>query len=446
MQRASSLVLLLGGVGRASTSASTTSITASTRLPFVASTTAAFSTKASAEQVSKEKQHQDIHVPVGTDGAGEYTAATKGCFDVIQKATPLVLDSVKAVLSKHHKDLGDAAAAFAIADYGTADGGTSLGLMSQIVQQVHANNADREIVIHYEDQLVNEWKSVFRHALGEIAVTDAYGQAITSPYLIGGGSNKVFVQACGVGFHSQCFPSSTIDLGVRFTAMHWLSASPNSLRGKPEMHAAQCSPTPKLEQAQASDDWHSILEARAREMKPGSRMILVNFCVSKEGYFLGQTDTGASMWESFDQAWKRLHADGHIDDQELTSISFPSYYRTTEEFLQGVDSVPSLEVVSCQEHVVPCPYREQWIAGHAKNSATGKPITTASEYAKWFVPTTRTWSHSTFSNALGTQRTADEKEAILERFWQNYMDIVAQNPDEHGMDYVHNYIVLEKKA
>jgi hypothetical protein len=30
-------------------------------------------------------------------------------------------------------------------------------------------------------------------------------------------------------------------------------------------------------------------------------------------------------------------------------------------------------------------------------------------------------------------------------FWENYMKIVEKNPEAHGMDYVHNYIVFEKE-
>ena len=36
-----------------------------------------------------------VHVPIGKDGEGEYTASTKGCFDVINAATPLVLNEIE---------------------------------------------------------------------------------------------------------------------------------------------------------------------------------------------------------------------------------------------------------------------------------------------------------------------------------------------------------------
>ena len=195
---------------------------------------------------------------------------------------------------------------------------------------------------------------VFNHAFGNIPVTDAYGTALEAPTSKGG----VFINACGLGFHSQCYPSSSIDLGLSFTAMHWLSAAPGSLSGQEQYHAAQCSGgEAAAEQAQAAQDWNSIMTARANELKPGGTCVIVNFCVSKEGYFLGHTDVGVSMWESFRLSWARLKEDGLIDDTELKAISFPSYYRTMQEMCDGVEAVDGLKVVDCQERVVRCPYR-----------------------------------------------------------------------------------------
>jgi hypothetical protein len=368
-----------------------------------------------------------IHTPVGKDGEGAYTAATKGCFDVINTAAPLILEEVAKQPIRPNQ-------AFHVADYGTADAGTSLGLLTRVVQKLREREEDKEVVIHYEDQLGNEWKSVFNHALGLKKVTDAYGNAIETPYTLG----DVFVEACGVGFHSQCYPSNSLDLGVSFTAMHWLSTTPSSLRGSQYMHAARCPEgPPDEEKLQAAKDWDKILEARARELAPGGRFICVNFCTSKEGYFLGQTDIGESIWDSFQASWDMLKDEGLIDDDERLGVSFPNYYRTTQEFLAGIDKRSDLRLISSEEKIVRCPYREQYVGGQTGMSAE--------EYARSMVPTTRTWSHATFKSGLKTIRSDEEKEAILEQFWTNYEKLVAKAPEKHGMDYVHSYLVLEKQ-
>lgn len=181
--------------------------------------------------------------------------------------------------------------------------------------------------------LRNEWQSVFNHALGLKSVSDAYGKPIPNPYAL----QNVFIEACGVGFHNQCYPSNSIDFGVSFTAMHWLSRFPSSLKGDEQMHAARCDVSPAPEKLQAAADWKSILKARAKEMVPGGRFVCVNFCKNSDGYFLGQTDVGASMWDSFQSSWDQLKEQGLIEEEERLGVSFPNYYRTKEEFMEAFD-------------------------------------------------------------------------------------------------------------
>mmetsp|Transcript_34442 Transcript_34442/g.72501 ORF Transcript_34442/g.72501 Transcript_34442/m.72501 type:complete len:353 (+) Transcript_34442:876-1934(+) len=349
-------------------------------------------------------------------------------------ATPLILEQIK---KQPVRPFGVGSPAYHIADYGTADGGTSLGLMSKMVQAIRERkNNYKEVVIHYEDQLTNEWQSVFNHALGLKSVSDAYNKPVPSPYALG----NVFVEACGVGFHNQCYPTNSIDFGVSFTAMHWLSRFPSSMKDSPNMHAARCDKSPAPEKEQAAKDWKAILEARAKELVPGGRFVCVNFCKNSDGYFLGQTDVGESMWDSFQWSWDQLMEQGLIDEEERLGVSFPNYYRTKDEFLEGIqnnkDIAKQLKIVSIEERVVRCPYRELYVSGKSNKSPR--------EYAEWFVPTTKTWSHSTFKSGLKSTRSEDEKEEIMEQFWENYMSLVTKNPEVHGMDYVHAYIVFEK--
>jgi hypothetical protein len=375
----------------------------------------------------------EVHAPVGKDGDGLYTASTKGCFDVIDAATPAVLQAIDAIPRSK-----DSTTVFSIADYGTADGGTSLGLMAKIVKAVRdkSNDDKREILINYEDQRENEWKSVFNHILGVKTVTDAYGNVIKTPRT--DPTSGIFVSACGVGFHDQAFPSNSIDLGISFTAMHWLSQGPNSLKGTQYMHPAQCpeeSSFGEEERIQAQKDWLRILQARAKELRPGGRLVVANFCKSKEAYFLGNTDVGVNMWDSFQTCWDQLAKGGLIDEEERLGVSFPNYYRSTEECISGVNEVEGLLLVECVERVVRCPYREAWTNGNVENRSPR-------EQAEWFVPTTRAWSESTFKSALKSHR---NKDAIMEQFWSNYVDLVQNDPASHGMDYVHTYLVIEKE-
>ena len=76
---------------------------------------------------------------------------TTHSFDVIATATPLVIEQIK---KQPLRPFGVGSPAYHIADYGTADAGTSLGLMNEMIQAVRERaGGDKEVVVHYEDQL-----------------------------------------------------------------------------------------------------------------------------------------------------------------------------------------------------------------------------------------------------------------------------------------------------
>ena len=45
---------------------------------------------------------------------------------------------------------------------------------------------------------------------------------------------------------------------------------------------------------------------------------------------------------------------------------------------------------------------------------------------------------------LSESRSPEEKDAIVDKFFKLYEDLVAKHPEDHGMDYVHAYIVIAK--
>ena len=68
----------------------------------------------------------------------------------------------------------------------------------------------------------------------------------------------------------------------------------------------------------------------------------------------------------------------------------------------------------------------------------------AEKHAKWFVPTTRTWSNHTFYSSLSETRSEKERNEIVDLFFKRYEDLVAKAPEEHAMYYVHAYMNIQK--
>ena len=110
--------------------------------------------------ISSLLQSPHSHAPYGDDGSGFYSDNTIGCYNVILESAPLMLESIKSALVKP-------GSVFTIVDYGCADGGTSMPLLYACVTELRKIYGD-DLPIHviYEDQPINDFKSLFLRLQG----------------------------------------------------------------------------------------------------------------------------------------------------------------------------------------------------------------------------------------------------------------------------------------
>jgi hypothetical protein len=372
-----------------------------------------------------------LHTPLGEDGAGLYSLSTRGCFDVINNNTELMMEQLDKITKP-------ASGAIVLCDYGTADGGTSIPLYNKLVTKIKAAEASRDVWVLYEDQPCNEWKSVFRHALGELKVPGSLKTYMEEH------ERGVYVAAVGRSFHYQTVPDNSLHLGFAATCMHWLSSQPGGFGDKHIHHSQVPQDSPALVpfKKQAASDWNNILLHRARELAPGGRMVIVNFCIDPEGQCLGRSkNLKRTMYDTKQMHWAAMAKDGKITQEEFDNTNFPNYYRTVEETEAPLKDESSevykagLRLVKSFTRLTPCPYRQSWL---------DNPNQDALKYARDFVLTTRTWSNATYEAGLSDSRSPEEKRALSDELFERYAQDVSKSPADHGMDYVHCILVVEK--
>ncbi len=344
--------------------------------------------------------------------AGYYSANTIGARHVIDSAIPLVERAVCEIALP--------AGAFTVADYGAADGGTSLGLHRALVAAVRARDAGRQVAITYTDLPHNDFSTLFRQVQGGLG--DVPG---------------VFAFASGTSFYSRIFPSLSLQLGFSGTAMHWLSRLPGKLANA--VHPVLGTDAERAPfAAQAAADWQTILLHRAAELAPGGRLVLANFCQDEAGYYLGYTGQ-RNMHANFAKHWGELRDAGEITVAEFTATNFQQYYKSVAEFRAPFDDPDSpvrragLALLHCETRITPCPYA----AGFAVERD-------AAAFAAAYVPTLRSWSENMFFGALDPARPAAERHALVDQFYTAYQADVAAAPDGHAMDYVHCFMLIGK--
>jgi indole-3-acetate O-methyltransferase len=347
--------------------------------------------------------------------AGYYSSHTIGAKAVINKVGDLVLAAAGKT-----PPLGRGQA-FSIADFGAADGGTSMDMMRRLVGAIRAREPDRQISITYSDLPHNDFSTLFRLSQGLL------GHETDSPLASVPG---LFIFGSGTSFYRQICPDNSLSLGFSATAMHWISSRPCMIADHVQAVGATAAEQQQF-RAQALRDWETILIARARELRPGGRLVLVNFCIDEEGRYLGHT-TGVDMFDCFARHWRNLYRMGRINGAEYAGATFQQFYKTPDEFAAPFRDPASsvsragLKLETSFTMVTPCPYAEEF-----------KRKGDAAAFAKAYVPTLRSWSETVFAGALDPARPAAERAAIIDDFYGAYEAEVAAAPEGHRMDYVH---------
>jgi len=353
-------------------------------------------------------------------GGGLYSLATVGAKHVIDAATPMVVDAINSLSQE------SIAAGFTFSDMGTADAGTSLSMIGTAIDTVSARAPNAPISIVYSDQPRNDFNAL---------ITNVYGLGPFETYL--DRRDDIFPLVSGTTFYKQIVPAGALDIGFSATAMHWLSVKVCNISNHVQAVGAEGEELEAF-RAQAHRDWRQILLHRARELKPGGKLVLINFARDEQGRYLGNTG-GVNMFDQFNRIWQEFLEQGRITREEYKSMTLPQYYNTVEEFsapLQDTDEAvyrAGLRLEHIDTRIVKCPFAESF-AQHAD----------AARFAEEYIPTIRSWNESIFFSALSEDRPLDERRQIIEDYYGTYRDIVRDNPTGHGMDYVHAYTVISK--
>jgi hypothetical protein len=355
-------------------------------------------------------------------GAGYYSRSTQGAKDVIDSATPLILEALASVEPEN------GAGVFRAADFGAADGGTSLDMWRQALAKLRRAAPNRPIELIYTDLPGNDFSQLFR---------TVHGQTEARTFLTE--VDDVFVVASGTSFHDAVLPQSSLHFGFSANASHYIVETPCEISDHVHMVGARGAERAAYEE-QGRRDWERFLLARAHELAPGGRLVLINFGIDEVGRYLGSTE-GVSMFDSFARLWRGLAEEGVITQREFAATNFPQCYRTLEQFVAPFEDPGSsvrragLRLERADTRIAVCPYARDF---ERRGDATA--------FADAYLPTLRSWSEAVFLRGLDPKRSAEERVGIVDEFYRRYRDEVIAAPREHRMDYVHAYLICAKQG
>ena len=185
-------------------------------------------------EISKKKNLNTQSV-LAMRSSGYYSQRTVGA--------KIAIDATQSLMEQALKEIPKLPI-LRMADFGSADGGTSQELWSNIIKVIREKGDERQIEILYTDLASNDFSTLFKTMQGMHGNPDFAFQKNFS---------NVYVHGSGTGFHEQLMFNHSLTLGFSATAMHYVSERPCLIENHVHMTGANENEK-KLFKAQANRD------------------------------------------------------------------------------------------------------------------------------------------------------------------------------------------------
>jgi len=197
--------------------------------------------------------------------------------------------------------------------------------------------------------------------------------------------------ASATSFYEPVVPSGRAQLGVSFSAAHWLREEPTARAPDSFLISDATGQARKALAQQADRDWSRFLAMRGSDLVAGG-VLYVQMIGSLPPDGHDQKVTARKLIRAMYDVAKGMVDDGRLRQEALGGYVFPTYMRTVAEATAPLDHPPlahSFRIDVAQVDEVPNPYFEAY-------RETGDEEI----YAEHYVAFVRAFSESTIRNGL----------------------------------------------
>ncbi|XP_060076536.1 uncharacterized protein LOC132556164 [Ylistrum balloti] len=289
-----------------------------------------------------------------------------------------------------------------IADFGTADGRTSLNLLNNAITTIQEmSGAAKPVMIYHEDQATNDFNLLYRVIEG----TEDEGQDRLKL------SSSVFQAAIGRSMYEECLPNNSVDLAFSSIVVHNLSRRPCRIEGG----TLSCDGNEKekaLIKEQSAKDWERFVYLRGKELSPGGYLVVLNCGVDKTGKNLHPISGGMPR---LGKLLNTMLQDGLITQEEFLDANFDvDIYRTEEDHSRpfthgGMAKQLGLELVSVRSFIN--------TLQHPTFDIVDKDAAAKAEYAERVVAGIKPWFYHVIYNGLSEKRPHEERKQLTDLYF-----------------------------
>ena len=274
-------------------------------------------------------QAPDSAGPAPMEGHGHYNRSSRVQAAGSVPAVPLLVRAAQSVA------LPPAPLPVVIADYGASEGHNSLAPLAAAIAALRARiGTARAISVMHTDLPDNNFSVLF-HTLARDPES----------YLLK--DSAIFPAAIGRSFYAQILPDASVTLGWSSWAVQWLSRIPGAIPDQVQAAFSRDAAARAAFTQQAAADWRAFLAARARELHPGGRLVVLTMALDAAGDFGYRPLLDAlyaALCAMVDERF--LHAD------ELARMVIPTVGRGRADLLAPFDAAGQFAGLSVEDVAV----------------------------------------------------------------------------------------------
>jgi len=235
----------------------------------------------------------------------------------------------------------------------------------------------------------------------------------------------------GFSFYDQILPANSINLGLCFTAIHWLSEKIQGCKACVYFSKhASIEENNKYSEV-SKKDLINFLHARSIEMKPGARLV---FTISTT------SETNRNCWEGLllthDRIMQEFLQEGKLTEKDIDDIASSCFLRPLGLIREVFDTyLDKYGLVEEKLDRIPgyCPHKYLLEKGEIDEYCT------AVIAQIWAVIGTFT------TIALTANKGEEVTKKLLEEYHKRFRDCVKADPYNHNSELYSFYVVLRKK-
>jgi len=226
----------------------------------------------------------------------------------------------------------------------------------------------------------------------------------------------VQVLCAGTSFYEQVCADHSVDLGFSYVSAHFMRGAPR-ISHHVLLHELSASERGPLE-AQAARDWETFLALRARELKPGGRLMVST--MSRDGAGYSWKEFSYLVWDCILKAQRT----GELSQVEVDALCIPACLRSEAELTAPFDRSASVSTLLQLDGLdflrteIPA---ERDLSRDARASLLRQRVEAV-------------WGGMFLVQLHRLNRTAESASAVMQRVWDDFEDHMRQDPERGWND------------